>query len=584
MKSSTEADLNPVSYLAQVENAGRQRAAFVNVSDTLLDHDWLQQMFEQSGVDRIMDGLLEIEGEEIRWTIRFHEKDREEPVSVREEAFAKGKLFDKLYEAISDLATQAGVTLPERLSRENFDYGTESADSFLKFLEGYDALSYIQQSNGAVVEEFSPEPAMEALLESCRLDPEFLGPYETLVQLCRACGHFQIGTFAVIEGTLQKLHEMAPDDFRATFAMGELYQFANDVGKAAELYEKAISIDPNEASLYTRLGMMQLAQGMPVNAERNFRKAVEMEGDDKPSMDYLAAVLQQTNREHEVPALWKGLLDQNASRPQIHAKYAIALYQAGREQDGLDAFENALTSLESDEDKAVIKRYFAPILAQRGDLDRAMDFYEDCIDYTPNDVPLLLEYAQTLQQADRSFEIPQVLRNVLGSNPDPNTRAQTMAWLIELEQPKRTDVVETAREKMENGDFEAAIRDLKPLRNWLADYWKMWALLSSAHNRLGQSEEAEDAAKRLLEIFPGCEPAYGELVTALNSQGKDEEAYHTMRIAAMSMPQSFGVHVNLALAAKRAGHDDEARMLAKQLREAVGPNEELEPIFAEIER
>ena len=54
--------------------------------------------------------------------------------------------------------------------------------------------------------------------------------------------------------------------------------------------------------------------------------------------------------------------------------------------------------------------------------------------------------------------------------------------------------VENARTKMENNDFEGAVRDLKPLRNWLADYWKMWALLSAAYNRLEQPVEAEEAA------------------------------------------------------------------------------------------
>jgi Flp pilus assembly protein TadD len=231
----------------------------------------------------------------------------------------------------------------------------------------------------------------------------------------------------------------------------------------------------------------------------------------------------------------------------------------------------------------VIKRFYAPYLAEKGELDRAMDFYEDCLDVAPTDVPLLLEYANTLQKAGRDFEIPKILRDVLQTNPDPNTRAQTLAWLIELEQPKRVESVVSAEKKMGEGDFAGAVRDLKPLRNWLADYWKLWAMLSAAHNRLGEAEEAEQAAKKLLELFPGCEPGYGELVSALSAQDRNDEAYQIMRFAAMNMPGALGVHVNLALAAKRAGHADEARSLARQIREAVGPNEELEPVLAEIE-
>ena len=41
---------------------------------------------------------------------------------------------------------------------------------------------------------------------------------------------------------------------------------------------------------------------------------LELEGDDKPSTDFLANVLAQTNREHEVPALWKALIDKNPQK------------------------------------------------------------------------------------------------------------------------------------------------------------------------------------------------------------------------------------------------------------------------------
>ena len=56
-----------------------------------------------------------------------------------------------------------------------------------------------------------------------------------------------------------------------------------------------------------------------------------------------------------------------------------------------------------------------------------------------------------------------------------------------------------------------------------------------------------------------------------------------MQYAATHNPQSLPIHINLGLAAKRAGHVDEARNLAKSIREAIGPNEELEPVLAEIE-
>ncbi len=601
IRAATGADLNPVSYLAEIDDADGKRAAYVNIADTLLDAQWIKQLFEQSDAEGAMDGLLKVgrkqladgsteepkegaepqEPESLELTLRFHKRGVDEPIYNETWSFPVAELFPNLHRLVKELAKQAEVELPEDLAGETMDFGSENPAAFLKFLEGYDALMYINQSQGRVAREFSPEPAIGSLLAAIEADKEFLGPYETLIQLCRQLVNFQIGTFEMVENALKKAIELIPDDYRAWFALGEGYQAVGEAAKSADAYEKAIAIEPEESALYTRLGMAQMGMNMPVNAERNFRRAVELEGDEKPSLDFLAMVLGGTGRSHEVPSLWKEQVERNPGDAQARAKYAISLMNSGREAEGLEAFEKGLIEVE---DNVAIKRFFAPVLHAQKELDRAMDLYEDVIEIAPNDIQVLLEYANVLKDGNREFEIPNVLRDVLSSNPDPDTRAKTLAWMLELQEPRRTEAVEEARKKLEEGKFDEAIRELKPLRNWLADYWKMWAMLAAAHNKLEQWEDAEDACKRLVELFPGCEPAYGELITALHGMKRDEEAYNLMRWAASNMPQSLGIHVNLALAANRAGHGDEASALAKQIREAVGPNEELDMVLAEIER
>lgn len=582
-------DIHPVSFLTQVEDAEGPRAAYINVADTLFEREWLKQMFEQSDVNRIVDGMLTAKDEGFTLQVRVHSRDQEAPEKDATLNFDASNCFSAIQTVVNTVAEAAEIPLPEGLTGD-IDFGTDKGDVFLKFLEGYDALQYVQQTNGRVAREFDPAPNMDGLMQACEADPDFLGSYEALVQLCRLCAQYRIGTFEKIEETLKKLVALAPEDFRAHFALGEAYQSVNDAGKAADAYEKAAQLEPSEPSLYTRLGMAQVAQGMPVNAERNFRKALEMEGDDKPTLDYLAMVLAQTNRAHEVPGLWKEQIERQPQDAQARAKYAISLIQAGRKEDGEKAFEEALTTLE---EATLVKRYYAPVLVEKGDLDRAMDFYEDCLDTSPTDVQLLLEYAQTLKQAGRDFEVPKVLRDILACNPDPNTRANVLAWLIELEQPKRADAVEQARQRMEEQDFAGAVALVKPLRNWLADYWKMWFVLTAAHNRLAanagnddekaeNATEAESAAQRLMDLFPGFEPAYAEVGQAMHHLGKDEEAFNLLRFIGSKMPQSLTVHVHLALAAHRSGRQDDAKQLAKQIREAVGPNPEVEEALREI--
>jgi tetratricopeptide (TPR) repeat protein len=580
VRAATGLEINQVGLMSEVDQGGVKRQALVNLADGLIERQWIADLAAQADVDRVLDGNLQQTAEDaFKLTYRFHDAQPEtEPLILRETEFAIADLFPVLRTLINDICEQGRVEVPEQIS--NLEFGTDKPDVFAKFLTAYDAVMYIQQAQGNVVQEFSPLPMLEDFAAASEADPDFEGPYHAGIALARMCAANRLGTFEAIEAVLQRLQAVRPNEFGAYFALGEVYQGIGNLRGAIEEYEKAIQHEPNDPALYVRLGLAQLQSGMPVNAERNYRKALDLEGDDKPSLDYLAGVLQQTKREHEIPGLWKEQLDKFPDNPQLHAKYAISLVQAGRQDEGHQAFEQALETLE---DTALIKRYFAPLLAQAGDLDRAMDFYEDALDVAPNDVDVLLEYARTLAQAKREFEIPKVLKDALASNPHPNVRAQTLAWLIELEQPKRVETVEAARAKMEMGDFDAAVRLLRPMRNWLADYWKLWALLSAALNRLGQHEEAEEASIRLINLFPGCEPAYGELVAALNALGRNEEAYAIMRNATAQMPGSLPMHINLGLAAKRAGHADEARALARQIREAVGVNPDLEPVLSELE-
>lgn len=580
LRTASDADVNTVSFLAEVEQEGQPRVGFVNITDGFLELPQVAGMIEQTGVDLLTDGFLQQDGDNFDLSVRFHKAGLPEPVATDDYKFTSADIFNTLHKLVKRLAEVAEIQLPDELAGEEMEFGTANAESMMAFLEGYDAFHYVQQAGPRVVQEFDYRIGTESLLKALELDADFVAPYETLCEYARTLAQHQVGDYQGILGALKKATELVPGEWRAYYVLGELLGMGGAHGDAAAAFEKAIEREPNESALYTRLGMAQMNMGMPVNAERNFRKAVEMEDENKPTMDMLAGVLEQTGRGHEVPALWKEMVEKYPQSAQAHVKYAVSLINQGKTDEGQKVFDNALESLE---DNTVVKRFYAPYLAQNDDVDRAMDFYEDCLDVAPTDAQLMWEYAQTLQIAGRDFEIPGVLKNLLATNPDPNLRAQALALNIEIEQPKRVESVQNAAKKLEEGDHEGALRELKPLRNWLADYWKMWLLLASAHNRSGETEEAMDAANRLIELFPGCEPAYAELASAFNAEGRHEEAYNVMRYVAQNVSNSLEVAINLGLAAKRAGHFDEAKSIAQQVRELVGSNEQLEPVLREME-
>lgn len=565
--ASPDAQVDAVNYMGQIQEDGVPKFVLINPSDTVNDDATLSQFFKgEVKVDALVDGLL-TENSAGGGTLKVRVVKGDAEIASEEDfTYLPGGEFGVVRSLVETILAETGGSLPAEMDEDDALFGTSDAQAFLKFLQGYDALKYIEQSQGNVPREFDPQAAIDTLQEAVQMDREWEAPYLVLVQFCRACLTFRVGNAQMVEGALKRLIELEPDDHRAIFALGELYTAVGNHQGASDQFEKCVQMEPEEPAILHRLAISQLHLGMPVNAERNLRKAVEMEGDDKPSLDLLSDVLAQTGRGHEVPELWNDIIKKDAQNGKAHARYAMSLIASGRKDEGLKAFEDALVNVE---DTLLIKRFYAPILRNENDFDRAMDFYEDFLDEQGGDVGTLLEYADTLRQADREFEIPDVLKQAMGLNPDPNTRANILAWLIELEQPKRVQAVQDAAAKAEQGDFQAALDDLAPMKNWLGDYWKMWIVMASAQNQLEKHEDAEQSARRALEIFPTLEPGYVELNNALAGQEKHDEAFQLMQIALGNMPNSLPIAISYALAAKRAGNPEEGKRIARQIREAV---------------
>lgn len=577
----SEAEIGAANLMAQILENGTAKAVLINPSEDLNDAEFITQSLEQTQSELVLEGLLtQNDKGGGTATVRIW-KDASGPVAEESLDFLPNAMFGVVRSIIDMILSQAGGTLPAELEEDVNLFGTENPAAYMDFLRGYDDLQYLERSQGNVVGSYNPQEAIDNLTRAVEADKDWEAPFLVLVQYCRALTAFRVGNAEMIQGALQHLTTIHPEDANPHIALGELATVIGNAQAAAESFEIANRHSPDDPGILHRLAQAQLNQGMPVNAERNLRRAVELEDEDKPSLDLLSQVLAGTGRAHEVPELWNDVIREHPQNARARASHAMALLQADRKDDGLKAFENALEQLD---DTLLVKRVYAPVLVGEQDYDRAMDFYEDYLEENPSDIAVNLEYARTLQQADREFEIPDVLKGVLSLNPDPNTRAQTMAWLIELEQPKRAEAVKDSGEKAEKGDFEGAIRDLKPLKTWLGDYWKMWMVLATAHNQTGEHAEAEEAARKVLEMFPACEPAYVELNNALGAQNKVEEAFNLMEIALGNMPNSLPIAVSYGLAAKRVGKDDVARSLAQQIREAVGEQEGLSEVLAELER
>jgi Flp pilus assembly protein TadD len=561
MKTLEDIEAMGISYMARFENEGREQIALVNLSDQMADEALVTQVLQETEAKWVVDGLVEV-GAEFRILARITSAGEGE-IGRGEFAGERAEVIPVLTSFMRDTVDRLGLVATDEFIRGTGDFGTDDHEAFLSLLIGWDSLTYLQRAADKLPPDFDFDRPFDALVDSLRRDPDFVAPYEAIIGLSRLCLGAEIGSLEMIERSLRAAIALCDDDWRGWYMLGDLCQRTNRAEDGEAAYERSLSLNPAEASVWVRLGLMQISQGKLSDAEHSLREALTREGEDeeKTAGPYLATLLLQEGRSQDVIDLWTGLRDQDPSQSSNWTNLASTYEQLGRFDDADQTFQ---TALESVTDTALVHRHYATYLTRREMHVEALEQFEHAIPFMPYDHSLMAEYAVCLFQNGKTEELKEAIKLILASEPPPDLRAQTVAWQMEIETPQKLERFNALMALVPN-EPERAVEGLEQLAAWLSDYWKLWLALSHAHNALGNHPRAEQAAVQLIQMYPGCEPAYGELAGALFRQDRAEDAYQLLRRTVRQYPQFLTVMGNLGMAAKLTGRQEEALQVADGL-------------------
>jgi tetratricopeptide (TPR) repeat protein len=549
-----------------------QPGGFATLANPPLDGEiepMVKHVADVRGADIVVTGELHREGQDFAvkaqaWTVP--------PQAIN----FSGTLREVLKETAAFIADVGGGQLGYEVVSK-----TATDEILENFLVGRDCLMALQEVQALDLANLDVAEPLRRLLSAAEEAKDWKEAGLTAVQLIIAATQRQAGQPPALLAGLDRAKELGAEGPIVPWARAQLLVALGQLGPALEATQQTVEQEPEAALAWLLQAQMQLQLNMPANAEQSLRKGIEHSQDPPiPLGDLLTEVLVGTGRAHEAPAMWEEIAKKWEGVPIAGVRWAQSLASTGQDERA----EAILVELEEQNpEDAGLKDLLAAAAFKRQDLNTAMDKLEEAIELAPMETQFHVNYIQVLEQAERPQDLPDALRALLASEPDSNIAAQAQAKLIELTEPKRAQSVAEAMEKADGGDPESALRDLKPLAPWLADYWKYWLAVGTLHNRLGQFVEAEAACRDLLDKFPACEPAYGELAAALFSQEQGEAAYEMLQHAQQNMPQSVSLAVNLGLAAARTGRKEEAKALAQQLRAAIQPDEDLEAILQQME-
>jgi adenylate cyclase len=194
--------------------------------------------------------------------------------------------------------------------------------------------------------------ALELLEKALAIDPQ----YPLALSLAGWC-HAQRSVYnwaddiagsQVMARTLaERAAAMSGDDPIILAVLGAVHTFVHNHGTARVLLERAVTLDPNAAWAWSRLGWLENYADQPQKAIRNFERALRLSPIDPMNFNNYVGIgsAHEISQEYnEAAALYRRALEERPNASWIYRNLAPVLSGAGRVEEAKQAFADLMRS------------------------------------------------------------------------------------------------------------------------------------------------------------------------------------------------------------------------------------------------
>jgi len=165
---------------------------------------------------------------------------------------------------------------------------------------------------------------------------------------------------------------------------------AGDTNGAKAAFEVAVQKNPKQADAHHYLGLVNDQTGNKAEAERNYRKALELQPDLEESAVNLAAILIETGKYDDAAGLMKKAIAKNPKSAALQVNLGMALSGKNDVDGASKAFEEAI-KLEPDNGIHLVT--YAGHLARNNKKDEALTKLKQAEKISANDAGVLASVA-----------------------------------------------------------------------------------------------------------------------------------------------------------------------------------------------
>lgn len=145
----------------------------------------------------------------------------------------------------------------------------------------------------------------------------------------------------------ERAANLSADDPLILAVLGAVHTFARNYGTARVLLERAVTLDPNAAWTWSRMGWLETYADRPEEARAHFQKALRLSPLDPINFNNLvglASAHQVAGEDNEAAELFLRALQERPNAHWIHRNLAAALFAAGREAEARASFAALLAA------------------------------------------------------------------------------------------------------------------------------------------------------------------------------------------------------------------------------------------------
>ena len=352
---------------------------------------------------------------------------------------------------------------------------TKSLEAFLSFRKGLEILAQAKTSRNR-------EEGLENLLEAVAYDPDFSEAIDIL--LLFLIQNDLVNHFDFSIDILERLRQISNNHPRIPLVLAEIYSQLGNYGKTIELLKELTTAFPEFIEGWIRLALFYNSNNNIDQALQTLQKALSFEPDNATVLDLLGAIYAGIGDRKQAEEMWLKALELEPARVNLLVNLALL----AEERNNLLVAENYYQqAVQSVEDWWGAFFYYGSFCQRQKRHEEAVHWLKKATVGNDNHFQTHQNLAVSLLELGRYDEAQESLLYLLKLAPDNIIRRHSLQLLNQLSDPRiKTEARIRKLERLwESGKHWLVFGNLLTLYRSGKGSWFYWYMWSKVAGRLG---------------------------------------------------------------------------------------------------